>query len=110
MEPRRLKPTAKGEKRWGIKLTRDEGPYAYDYLAVHAELAGNIMSVLSEVSLLSDEKLSEAIAKAVTRESLSRIMPHIRYDRAASFIDDESFNGAARRRVHPWGRLATASQ
>ncbi|NMI60941.1 MULTISPECIES: hypothetical protein [unclassified Streptomyces] len=104
MEPRRLKPTAKGEKRWGIKLTRDEGPYAYDYLAVHAELAGNIMSVLSEVSLLSDEKLSEAIAKAVTRESLSRIMPHIRYDRAASFIDDESFNGAARRRVHPWGK------
>uniref|UniRef100_A0AAU2A2M3 Uncharacterized protein n=1 Tax=Streptomyces sp. NBC_00093 TaxID=2975649 RepID=A0AAU2A2M3_9ACTN len=104
IEPRDLKPTAKGEKRWEIKLTRDEGPYAYDYHAAHAELAGNILAVLAEVSLLPDEKLNEAITKAMTRESLSRIMPHIRYDRAASFIDDESFNGAARRRIHPWGK------
>ncbi|WP_327239683.1 hypothetical protein OG243_13690 [Streptomyces sp. NBC_01318] len=104
VEPRWLKPTSKGEKRWAIKLTRDEGPYAYDYHAAHAELAGNILAVLSEVSLLPDEKLNEAITKAVTRESLSRIMPHIRYDRAASFIDDESFNGAARRGIRPWGK------
>lgn len=105
MEPRQLKPTAKGEKRWDIKLTRDEGPYAYDYHSAHAELAVSIMAVLSDVSLLPEERLNEAITEAVTHERLARIMPHIRYDRAASFIDDESFNGAARRRIRPWGKV-----
>ncbi|MER7934383.1 MULTISPECIES: hypothetical protein [unclassified Streptomyces] len=103
-EPRRLKSTAKGEKRWEIKLTRDEGAYAYDYHAAHAELASNIIFVLSELSLISDEKLDEAISAAITRETLSRIMPHIRYDRAASFIGDDPFDDATRQRIHPWGK------
>ncbi|MFI2715140.1 hypothetical protein ACH5AI_02175 [Streptomyces collinus] len=102
-EPRRLRSTAQQERHWKVKLTRDEGPNKLDFFDAHAELATSILLILSEISLLPEERLREHMQQALRPGYVERLMPHIRYDRAISFIDDEDFEAASRKEIHPWG-------
>lgn len=103
MEPRRLRNTAAGERHWSVKVTRDEGPNTLDFLDAHVEAATIILSILGELSLLREEKLRKEIENALRPSLLERIMPHIRFDRAISFIEDEAFNASSRNEIAPWG-------
>jgi len=103
VKPRRMRNTAAKERHWRVKLTRDEGPNTLDFLDTHIEAATIILSILGEISLLRREKLHEEIEKVLKPSSLERIMPHIRFDRAISFIEDAEFNASSRRTITPWG-------
>ncbi|MFE5514375.1 hypothetical protein ACFQ9J_27960 [Streptomyces sp. NPDC056529] len=103
VEPRRLRSTKQQERHWRVKVTRDEGPGKLDFRDAHAELAADILTILSEISLLPTDQLERHVQQALNPENFDRLMPHIRYDRAISFIDVNSFDATARKAIKPWG-------